>query len=741
MNEKTIEQCYTPQNDFYNYVNHKWLSDKKNTIPDDYSSWGGFTKLHDDGLKKQINIIKELESNINLSEEEKKIYAIWKASENRFDLWNEDKSDYNPIENEINYLHNNLNSVYENQTEYINDLSNYFHYTQINSIQNVLDFDTGSDLTQTNNVVLDLSSCGLSLPSRVYYFKDEFKGKMIKFKTHLESINNIINNNTNITLTTNFVEDVIDFETKIANYTMTPDQSRNYDKYYTNTNLNELYSNINQLNSLDEKNNNYPEDNRNFNLEGNILKDLPVFFEKIYELFDFRKILENNLNKNFDTNDEQKPGTYHITTYDGDAIRRCLSIILDSNNLEKYKSFLSYKIIRKFGGLCSKELDDEFFNFYQKELGGQNKQKDREKRSIGLVNSLAGEMLGKIYVSKYFSGESKNNLKILINCELGIMKKSLANNDWLTNETKEIALIKLATFKNKIGYPDKWKDYSKLDINDNDSLYTIFKKTNVWSLHVNFFDKMNSKVDKSEWHMTPQTVNAYYSPNLNEIVFPAAILQPPFFHTSIDTIDFDYTDEANHLDNIDKCHINNDDLILATNLGGIGAVIAHEVTHGFDDQGRKFDENGNLNNWWNSEDIELFNNKCNQLKNIVNGYIYSDKTENKHTINGELTMGENLADIGGLSIALQTLKEHLNKKKSTKQYTKNILRVFFKAWANIWKLNIKEDNKIMLLNCDPHSPCDFRGNLVKNFDDFYEVYDIKENDKMYIKKNNRLIMW
>lgn len=727
----------TPQNDFYHYVNQAWLNDAKNSIPDDYSSWGGFTKLHDDGLKNQIGIVKELKKKSTLSDEEKKIHTIWAASENRFKSWDNEEADYHPIEFELNYLHNNFQSG-EKQTTYVTNVVNYLYYTQVNGITNVFDFDKGNDLTQTNNIVLDLSTGGLSLPSRVYYFKDEFKDKLMKFKEHLKNVSDIINRKTTINLNSQFVEDVMEFEMSIAYYTMTPDQARNYDQYYTNTTLTDLHTDINTLTSLDDKKMNYPENDRDFKFEDHIEAEVvSLFFEGLYDRFGFREQLETNVNANFDETDDTKPSPEHITTYDGDAIRRCLATILNKKNVQKYKSYLAYKIIKKVSSFCSKELDDEFFNFYQKEVGGKNKQKDHEKRSIGIVNTLAGEMLGKQYVAQYFSEGSKTTLKHVIQKELDIMKNSLKTSDWLTSETKLKALIKLSTFNTKIGYPDKWKDYSKFNIESGDSLYTIFKKAHVWSFHDDFFDKLNSKVDVTEWYMTPQTVNAYYSPNLNEIVFPAAILQPPFFHTSEDTIDFDYSDEKQITD-IEN--LPSDLCVLAANLGGIGAVIAHELTHGFDDQGRKFDENGNLKNWWKTEDTELFTKKCNQLKKIVSGYTYHDKNENIHKINDALTRGENLADLGGLSIALQTLKAHLNN-TNLKQYTTNALRIFFRAWANIWKLNITEDNKVMLLHCDPHSPCDFRGNLVKNFEDFHTVFNVQESDNMYVNKTDRLIMW
>ena len=690
--------------DFYGHINQEWLDNPENSIPDDYSSWGGFTKLHDDGLHNQIDIVKSLDDN-NRDDERQKISAIWEASQMRFKMWECNKVDYKPIIDEIDILHNHFKAA----DNHISNIAKYLYYSQSNGIENVLDFDRGGDLKNTNHIVLDISTCGLSLPSRDYYFEDNFSDKLTQFRKHLENVMAILQRDTTVSLDRDFVEDVIDFETQIAKYTMKPDQSRQYDQYYTNTTLGGLIRELNKLNSLSDKMDNYIDSDGDGLLVDDHLRDAQEFFRELYSLFSFHRILRENLNKNFgDDRDVEKPLEDHITVYDGDSIRRCLNLIFARSNIQKYKSFLTYRIVTCFSSVCSKDLDNEYFNFYQRELDGQERQKPNEKRSIGLVNSLAGEMMGKLYVDRYFSRQAKENLQMSINKILEIMTQSLRDNDWLTTETKQRAIDKLSRFTSKIGFPDKWKDYSKLEIKRGDSLYQIIKAAKRWSLQVNFWDRLNSKVDKTEWHMTPQTINAYYSPNLNQIVFPAAILQPPFYHTSLDQLEFDISDEKQHLEE----HL----CLLAANLGGIGAVISHEITHGFDDQGRKFDEDGNLNNWWSDGDITLFNKKCDKVREIAKSYSYTDRDGKTHKMDPDLTMGENLADMGGLSIALKTLNSFLDSMEIDREINqRNSYRIFFKAWANIWKLNIKHDRKVMLLACDPHDPCDFRGNLVRNF--------------------------
>jgi len=723
----------SPEEDFYQYVNHKWLNDENNKIPQDYSSWGGFVKLYDEGLTKQIDIVKNLESKDRDIDEEK-IFAIWNASNNRFKSWESGSTDCDVIFTELHKFRSYFQNLNEkNSDEYVKCIAGYLHYSSENGITNVIEFDSGSDLKNVNNVVLDVATGGLSLPSQEYYKLPKFEEKLELFRKHLENIKNILQNYY-ISFSDNFVDNVINFEKKIADYTMTPDQQREYDQYYTNTTLEDIYTNINSLNSLSRKLTENYEDDKVFELNEDELYKSKLFFESIYEHFNFRNILENNYNKNF-VNTENPPNKYHITAFDGDAIRRCLHLLFDINNFEMYYSYIQYKIITKCHSFCIKELDDEFFDFYSRKLGGQQEQKPNDKRSINIVNSFAGEMLGKIFVKNYFSEESKQNMNEFVQNILSIMNESLTNNDWLTEHTKQNALNKLSSFKSKIGYPDVWKDYYDLDIQLGDSLYEISKKSNKWSLRVNFYDKINSVIDREEWRMDPQTVNAYFSPIQNEIVFPAAILQPPFFYKNGDNVDFNITEELNMLPGFDP--------ITAANHGGIGAVIAHEITHGYDDKGRKFDSKGNLNDWWTNEDIELFKNKTNIMTKSVSEYKYIDEEDDnkEYTMNPELTMGENLADIGGLSLSLKSLLKKLDEDGSDDLFKKVSLRVFFKSWANVWKRNIKKDTRIMLLTTDPHAPADFRGNLVNHIDEFYDSFNISENCNMYLEPNKRMKMW
>jgi len=729
---------YSPGSNFYHYVNHAWLNNPANQIPPEYSSWGGFTKLYDDGLKNQIDIVKNLEHN-RQTEEEHKIFAIWTASQQRFQSWKENSCSFSPLIQEFDLLDKYFENCVDpssnqisDELQYIDCLAKYLHYTQVNGIANLLDFDSGSDLQNVNNIVLDFSMGGLSLPSPEYYQSPKFSEKLTLFEQHLNTISTILQSQS-LNLSPNFVSEVINFERKIAYFTMTPEQSREYDQYYTNTTLEKLYQDINELNTLDKKEENYPENERYFQLSNDRISHVSQLLEKIYTYFDFRRILEDNFNHNFsqESNPSEK---YHITAFDGDSIRRGMNLILDINNFMEYKSYMHYQLIKSFHGFCTQELDEEFFDFYSRKLGGQEQQKPEDKRSINIVNSYAGEMMGKLFVKKYFPKKSKQEMEQLVSNVLNVMNESLTYNDWLTPETKKKAVQKLSRFKSKIGHPEIWKDYSDLEIQLGDSLYDISKKSTKWKLRVDFFEKINSVLDTSEWRMTPQTVNAYFMPTQNEIVFPAAILQPPFFHQSEKTIEFDIEEELKMVPDLD--------VITPCNYGGIGAVIAHEITHGYDDKGRKFDADGNLNDWWKPEDTDLFKKKTDLMVKSVSKYKFVDnESGQEYNMNPQLTMGENLADIGGLSLSLKALSKKLDEDNASELVQKTSKRIFLKSWASIWRQNINKDRRIMLLATDPHGPTDFRGNLVQHMDIFYDIFDIKKEDDMFLEPENRMIMW
>lgn len=725
---------------FYLHVNEKWLNNPLNQIPTDYPKWGGFIKLYDQGVKDQVDLVKELVSNANYAtEEEFKIAEIWKASVQRFKDWNNTCSggpsevNYAPLINELKVLDEFLPPNQPNLYPEIN-IARYLHYTQTNGIQNVFDFDKGQNLKASDQVVLDISTTGLSLPSREYYTDDNFKEKRELFENHLSLVQNLISPYTNC-LNQSFVHDIIEFESLIAKNKMKKEQTRKYDEYYTNTTLTNLHKDINTLNSVPEKQDNYEKSERNYLVPDCQMQKVCDFFEKMYELFDFRKILKDNKSKAW-LDQDQGPDDEHITAFDGDAIRRIIGLILDPKYYHKYRSFLQYKIICANESFCTKELNQLFFDFYQKALAGQLEQKTEEKRTMGLINQWAGEMMGKIYVAKFFPESHKTEIKSMIGEILIQMQKSIESNDWLTRETKEKALLKLSKFNLKIGYPDQWTDYSQFIINESDSLFLISKAYRTWYLKVKFFDSLNTRQNKDEWLMTPQTVNAYFMPTQNEIVFPAAILQPPFYCKDQTEIELDIDEEINMMSQ----YCQNYNFTDAINFGGIGAVIAHEITHGYDDKGRKFDGDGNLNDWWTSEDQLLFKEKTEIMEKQTLEYTFVDG-DKTYKLSPELTMGENLADLGGMSLGLKALTNKLMTKNATNQEIQANHRVFFKSFANIWKQNTKKDYMINCLTTDPHSPPEFRANLVKNIKEYYDVFDVKEGCKMWLPESQRLRMW
>jgi putative endopeptidase len=705
----------SPQKDFYSWVNEKWFNDPKNDIPPDYSTWGGFIKLYDEGIKNQINLVKDLDNN-------HKIKIIWDKC---IDQFNYKTDNYKPIEDEFKIL----NKILPEHS--INGLGEYIAYCNQNCISTVFSLDKGADLEDSTKLKLDIAPSGLSLPGRKYYFEDNFIEQRKLFKQHLINVERIVGKH--ICLEDNFVEKVLQFENMLAYITMTSEQSRDYDKYYTNTNLVDFYKNMDKLNFNPDKLNNYLDDEKCEKLNQYLYDDIEKCMEKIYSLLDLRLILTNNFFKT--TNSTNIKGKYYLANdnyyylvvYDGDYFRKIFPILFSKDNFSLFRAYQQYKIIKYTSTYCSKELNDEFFDFYSRKLGGQKEQKPVEKKTIDIINSWVGELMGELYVNKYFSLKDKKNVEDMIYNILDIMKKSLKENDWLTDRTKLKALEKLNKFGIKIGFPEKWKKYNKLSINDSDTLYDIRKKVIQFNYYKEFVKKINTSVDKKEWHMTPQTVNAYFSPQNNEIVFPAAILQPPFYHKSDETVDFPIDQYI-----LDYCTQHNLDITYPINLGGIGAVIAHEITHGYDDSGRKFDGDGNLNNWWNDEDLELFKKKTDIMANQASKYEYLDG-ENIHKMNSHLTMGENIADLGGLTLSMKSLLKH-----TPKIHHKHLLHLFFKSWANVWKFKASKQAIINRLATDPHAPPSFRGNMVSNIDEFYTTFDVTDKDNMYIKPENRV---
>jgi putative endopeptidase len=380
---------------------------------------------------------------------------------------------------------------------------------------------------------------------------------------------------------------------------------------------------------------------------------------------------------------------------------------LQEVELDRWKEWLSWRIVHSAAPLLSKAFVDENFAFYGKTLTGAPELRERWKRGVGAVESALGEALGKLYVAEHFPPAAKARMVELVQNLVEAYRQRIEALDWMGPDTRERALDKLGTFVPKIGYPDQWKDYSALDVDPADLFGNVRRSVAVETARD--LAKLGQPVDRNEWKMTPQTVNAYYNPRMNEIVFPAGILQPPFF-------DLDADD--------------------ATNYGAIGAVIGHEIGHGFDDQGSRYDGDGNLNDWWTDEDRAAFEQRTDKLVAQYDALEPAETPGKK--VNGKLTLGENIGDLGGLSIAYAAYQ--LSQAGAEPDETGS--ERFFAAWAHAWATKTRPEEAARRLTIDPHSPPEFRCNaVVKNIDAFHATYDVQEGDGMWLAPDERVRIW
>jgi putative endopeptidase len=383
-----------------------------------------------------------------------------------------------------------------------------------------------------------------------------------------------------------------------------------------------------------------------------------------------------------------------------------------SEDLEDWKAWTRWRLIHSRAGLLTDDLVAENFDFYGRTLSGTEQNRDRWKRGVSLVEGLMGDALGKLYVAKYFPPEAKARMDELVANLREAYRVSINELDWMTPETRAKALVKLDKFTPKIGYPARWRDYSALVV-ERDDLYGNYRRGHVVNSDRELA-KLGGPVDRDEWFMTPQTVNAYYNPGMNEIVFPAAILQPPFFDADADD---------------------------AANYGGIGAVIGHEIGHGFDDQGAKYDGDGNLVDWWTDADRAEFGVRT---KALIDQYekFTPRALDASHHVNGAFTVGENIGDLGGLSIALLAYELSLKGQEAPViDGLTGVQRVYF-GWAQVWRTKSRDAEAIRRLAVDPHSPPEFRCNgVIRNIDSFYEAFDVSEADELYLDPAERVRIW
>ncbi len=405
-----------------------------------------------------------------------------------------------------------------------------------------------------------------------------------------------------------------------------------------------------------------------------------------------------------------EPGWSEVCVMQPDVIE-AVSALLDEVDLDTWRLYARWSVLTSFAPYLTQEIVEANFDFFGRTLTGAPMLRERWKRGVAFVQGVMGEAVGKLYVERHYPAAAEAKMAQLVDNLLEAYKLRIAELEWMAEATRERALGKLAAFRPKIGKPVKWRDYSALEVSADDLIGNVLR-ANAFAFAYNV-GKLDGPVDRDEWHMTPQTVNAYYNPPMNEIVFPAAILQPPFFDADIDE---------------------------AYNYGAIGAVIGHEIGHGFDDQGSRYDGDGTLRDWWTGEDRERFDRK---VKALIDQYdvLSPRELDDSHTVNGALTVGENIGDLGGVAVAHHAYRLSLGGAEAPVINGLTGDQRFFIGWALAWRVVSREEAAIQRLTVDPHSPPEFRANVVRNVDAFHEAFDTQPGDGLWLDPQDRISIW
>ena len=645
IDKSNFDNSVRPQDDIYQYVNGTWLAN--NEIPADKSGYSSFTELSDLSEARVKAIIDGAAAGMgDQSPELKKIGDLYNSFMNTELI---EELGITPLAGELAYI--------QKISSYDDLIGLFIRYQKV-GVKMPIGLFIDQDSKETTRYTVFASQSGLGLPNRDYYLKedDRFKDFRTKYVEHLERVFTFAGESDSGTKAAT----VMKIETALAEPQWTPVQNRDRDKTY-----NKYY-----LDGLNDITPNFDWKALYAGLELDETQDIIVRQPSYLEAF-------NDIWKNY--------------------------------SIEEWKVYFTWHLFDAFADQLPSAFVDANFDIYSKTLRGVEEIRPRWKRGVSAVNNILGEAVGKIYVEEHFKPEAKTRMKELVhNLEVALSER-INELEWMGEETKIQALDKLKKFNSKIGYPDKWRDYSTLEINKDDLLGNYIRYNEFE--YNRQMKKLSGPIDRFEWLMTPQTVNAYYNPPMNEIVFPAAILQPPFFDMEADD---------------------------AVNYGGIGAVIGHEFSHGFDDQGRKSDGDGNLKEWWTEEDETKFNERAQVMIEQFNGFEPYDSLN----VNGELTLGENIGDMAGLTIAYRAYKNSLNGKEAPVIDGLTGEQRFFMGWAQVWRRNTREKRARQLILIDPHSPAIYRvSGTLQNMPEFYEAFDVKEGDKLFIPVEERVKIW
>ncbi|WP_455065428.1 M13 family metallopeptidase [Prevotella nigrescens] len=649
IDKKNMDLSVKPGTDFYQYAAGGWL--KSHPLDAEHTNNGAFTDLYEENQKRIQELILEYASKPQKQGTlEQKIGTLYNMLMDSVRLNREGWEPLKPTLARIAAVKSN--KEYQLVTA---ELDRRGEGTMMFGI------GVGADMRNASMNIVAIGQGGLGLGTRDYYLNDDPQTVKVReaYKNYMKNLFKMVGNDE--ATAAKKVEAIMAIETRIAKVSYSNVQLRDIDKNYHKMSYNDLVLNFPGIDW------------------GN------VFLQSGFPPFD--------------AVDVGQPEPIHE-----------VEKILADTNLDDLKAYAEIKVISGATSQLSDAFRAESFKF-SSVLSGAQQDRPRWKRAVATVSGVFGEAIGKLYVAKYFPESSKQHMIRLVKNLQEALGQRIQEATWMSAATKAQAKDKLDNFIVKIGYPDKWRDYSGLQIDDKLSLYANMQNINEFLLQDELNRKVNKPVDKMEWGMTPQTINAYYNPTTNEICFPAAILQPPFFDPNADD---------------------------AVNYGGIGAVIGHEMSHGFDDQGSQFDKTGNQRDWWTAQDKKNFQERS----KVLVDHFGKVEVVNGKKVNGQLTLGENIGDNGGLNIAFRALQNSMKKKplKTLDGFTPE--QRFFLSWARVWAGNARPEYLEYLITVDPHSPNMARVNAaLPEIDAWYDAFKIKKGDKLFIPANKRAHIW
>lgn len=637
-----------PGDNFFEYANGTWIKD--HTIPAKETRWGSFNILHQENLDRLIGLLKEVSKTPGLPKGSLK-QRVGDLYASGMDSLSIEKRSYTPIKPDLERIAKITD---------LNGVINEMIYERVNGDASPLfGAGVGADSKHPTMNIVHFGQGGTSLPDRDYYLKDNPRNEKIKNAYNKYIVTLFTLTGTGPEQAEKNAATIWTIESALAKAQLSRVEMRDPDKTYN--------------------------------------KFAVTDFDKATPHLNWSELLPMMKLNGVDTVIVAQPDFF-----------KTADALLASTTVDDWKVYLDWNILKNSASELSSPFVKANFEFGST-LTGQKVQAPRDERMSGMVDGSIGELLGQLYVAKYFTPAAKQYMVNLVNNLKGVLGDRIKRLDWMSEATKEHALKKLNAFTVKIGYPDKWQTYAGLVIDRHD-YYGNLKRIAKWRYNYNI-SQYGKPVDKKRWGMTPPTVNAYYNPVNNEIVFPAGILQFPFF-------DFKADD--------------------AVNYGGIGAVIGHEMTHGFDDQGRKYDYNGSLHDWWTKEDAEKFKVRADQVVEQYNAFTVLDTVH----VNGKLTLGENLADLGGLNIAYEAFKRTKEGQSNKKINGFTPDQRFFLSWAQVWRGSQRPEAAAQRILTDPHSPEMYRCNApISNMDAWYAAFNVQPGDKYYKKPGDRIHVW